>query len=104
MPRDHARMLEVEHETLRLAGPDLLTDSVDLGDVHALVRADHAQSVGANVENPLGPEVDRFAFVIDEDGPDRAGSRSQKPSQDGLKRQSARRRLAPVLRSGYRRA
>src|SRR5581483_3366228 len=86
---EHLRVLELQRELYRRSESQATADSLDFAQEDPLVRAESTQSFGTDVEDPLGPEIDRFSFAIEKDSADGAGGRLQRFPQDGLKRHYA---------------
>src|SRR5438128_508890 len=100
---ENASMLKVDGESLQGSSRDPLAKPLQFGKVDALIGTDGPQMVGADVEDALGPEIDRLSRAIEKDDADRSRSAVQEFAEDLLKRH-AMPRLGPVPRSECRRA
>src|ERR1700737_3916308 len=71
---ENAGLVEVDDEPLQPSSRDPLAEPLQFGKVNALIRTDGPQAVSADVEDPLGPQLDRLSLAIEKDSAERSRS------------------------------
>src|SRR5437870_12357490 len=62
---EHLHVLEIDRQPLWPPRFQFLADSIEIGEEDSFIRADRPQSIGADIEDALRPELNRFPFAIE---------------------------------------